>query len=246
MRTLVIPDIHQQVEVVDNLLARQVGNFDSVIFLGDYFDAFVPFSTAIETARWLVDLVKNTPSWTFLLGNHDISYFFDPKYQPCSGFQPDYYTKVHEILLEVRDRFKLCHFAGSYLFTHAGLTEMMVPPYYVTRNDKQIWISQKCETAFMLAKENIQNEFLDASYYRGGRARIPGITWCDFNEFYPVSNINQVFGHTAGTMVRENHVDGSYNFCIDCRTMKAAIHDDTAPTEFEEIQIIDWNQWPTG
>jgi len=246
MRTLVIPDIHQQVEAVDNLLDRESSNYDSVVFLGDYFDAYVPQESASETALWLVDLMKKNPSWTFLLGNHDIGYVFSPGYQACSGFQPDEFKFVNSTLAEVRNRFKLCHFAGSYLFSHAGLTDLMLPEYLISREEKKNWITEKCTQALDCAFGSIQNAFLKASHYRGGDARVPGITWCDFNEFYPIPDINQVFGHTAGYVVREKHSETSYNFCIDCRTTKAAIHDDGASTEFGEIQIIEWNQWLTS
>ena len=71
MRTLIIPDIHQQIEHVDELLERESGNYDRVTFLGDYFDSYDDSTSIIRTANWLKDKIENYPDWTSLLGNHD-------------------------------------------------------------------------------------------------------------------------------------------------------------------------------
>lgn len=51
MRVLVIPDIHQRIVKTDSILTAEEGNYDKVVFLGDYFDSFFFESDILSNLR---------------------------------------------------------------------------------------------------------------------------------------------------------------------------------------------------
>src|SRR5688500_14181414 len=83
-RTLIIPDIHHQIAVVDAVLERE--DHDRVIFLGDYFD---DFGDTPEKARRTASRRQprlGDPAMTFLFGNPDLPYLYSVAGLGCSGF----------------------------------------------------------------------------------------------------------------------------------------------------------------
>lgn len=67
-RTLVIGDIHSGLKALKDLLEiAKVTTEDTLIFLGDYIDAW---SEAVETVNFLIQL-KTSHNCIFLRGNHD-------------------------------------------------------------------------------------------------------------------------------------------------------------------------------
>lgn len=67
-RTLVIGDIHSGLKALKDLLVRaRVTSEDTLIFLGDYIDAW---SDAVETIDFLIQL-RASHNCIFLRGNHD-------------------------------------------------------------------------------------------------------------------------------------------------------------------------------
>ena len=240
MRTLIIPDIHQQIEHVDELLERESGNYDRVTFLGDYFDSYDDSTSIIRTANWLKDKIENYPDWTLLLGNHDCQYLYDPSKHACSGFQRYYRDEVYDILSNFRfSKFKLYEKLGTYYLTHGGIYIGLLSNSYHTSFDK--WIKESVENCFDALIANDNHFLLYASRYRGGFSNNPGFTWCDWNELIPIDGINQIVGHTRNTgPVRIKRTPKSTNYCIDGGCTLAAIHDDSMVNSDDEVTIIDW------
>lgn len=209
MRTLVISDIHHRFVSAQRLI--DTVPHDSVILLGDYFDAFGDKpDDANNTAAWLRDVVLPNPKITLLLGNHDTMYFWPHHhYFRCSGYTD---WKRDAIAKELNaentnnfERFKLYHIEQGFFFTHAGLDNRVwkdlkrvfdekgdktklefvdeVLTHWVDLVKKQIGLNQRCE-------------LLGAGWDRGGMQQVGGINWVDFSSFAPIQGINQIVGHT--------------------------------------------------
>ena len=122
MKHLIIPDVHDKVEIVDRLLDQEA--FDQLIFLGDFFD---DFTTGVKEAEQTAHRVK---AWLdqgiCLLGNHDLCYGWgrwNADYM-CSGFTQPKARAIHSVL-DWEDWKKLelhCWVEGEtpWLITHAG------------------------------------------------------------------------------------------------------------------------------
>jgi Calcineurin-like phosphoesterase len=85
--TLIIPDIHHKVHLVQAI--RKAHPKTPAIFLGDYFDDFYDNADAMRaTCKWLKDALENADD-TFLLGNHCfayLSYELGVRWGFCSGW----------------------------------------------------------------------------------------------------------------------------------------------------------------
>jgi len=95
---LVIPDIHNRVEIAEKILRAHEQDVDYAVLLGDYFDDF--FDTvgdAADTAAWLKDSLQN-PKRAHLIGNHDINYMKPDNGQRCAGFTEGKKNIINSIL----------------------------------------------------------------------------------------------------------------------------------------------------
>lgn len=144
-RILCIADIHQNLSWAKAVIALEEGNYDHIVFLGDFFDSFweQPKVAGIkETAKFVLDIQagKYGPA-TCLLGNHDLGYleawrstskFQNPRYlfNGCAGYTN---SKAHEInhLFKWQDwkKFKLFALCNGWLLTHAGLRHNNFRPF---------------------------------------------------------------------------------------------------------------------
>src|SRR3990167_10582811 len=99
MPTLIIPDIHERLDKLANALSGRIEKADRVIFLGDHFDAFGKTDLArvrdvcrfinenIDGIRWEDgDIGSRIIPVDFLLGNHDVHYFFSNYGYRGSGY----------------------------------------------------------------------------------------------------------------------------------------------------------------
>lgn len=201
MDTIVVGDLHGQVEIARRVLKVTKGHYN-VVFVGDYLDSFTrtpeeqfdTITTVVGAARFEPDRV------TALLANHERSYLYD---EPCAGWN----SQTHELVSYYRDIFRetlkdYVWLGDDILVTHAGVTLQAIP-YKPDADDYRPLVQ----------------EFLHGPYRtmcgraRGGRDPVGGIYWCDFNyEFEPIPGIRQVFGHTRGNGIRTK----GDNWCIDC------------------------------
>lgn len=202
MRTLVIPDVHQQVDRLIAIYSHYHKTVDHTILLGDYFDSFTHrLEDVYAMCQWL-NAAANNPAITLLLGNHDLHYLY-PGFR-CSGYKMETKDAIARRLSdEARAAIKIHAWIGNdILCSHAGLTAAWLRqlPKPMTL---QTWLS-RIEASF------VRREYLWSDYnltrkmvtsvgpHRGGYPTdIGGLLWCDWHhEFEPIPHIRQIVGHT--------------------------------------------------
>lgn len=236
MKTLIISDIHNRVHTVEQYLMLHGHEYDEIVFAGDYFDSFhdSPFEAGI-TACWLRDSIQGiSPSSNkpriHLLGNHDVYYRFPhSEYLWCPGYTPDKGRRIRDIVPgKCWEATKLCYYTQGWLISHAGVhkTVFSHPINGVTIEG----IQDQCERALIAAKEGRYSEVLGSGWRMANtRQTYGGIIWLDWDhEFEPVEGLNQIVGHTPGTMVRAKHdkTSSNKNYCIDTNLMLFGVIED--------------------
>lgn len=223
IRTLIIADIHTHFGKAEKIIKYEAP--DKIVFLGDYFDDWHDDSRiAAETAHWLLESL-NKPNRIHLMGNHDISYAIPHRSYKCSGYDAAKDYAISDILKEPDwKKLPLFTWIGSWFCSHAG-----VHPYFYNKygsgKDYKVWINQTCDDALQRAfAVQPAAPILWAGLSRGGNEIHGGIIWCDREEFQPIPNIKQVFGHTPS--VKPVWIDQN-NLCLDTRghCNYYAIHD---------------------
>ena len=74
---------------------------------------------------------------------------------------------------------------------------------------------QRCDQAMQRAKRHVVDPILGAGEDRGGLQRIGGPLWMGWDNFMPISGVNQIVGHTPGDEVRKKITRKSRNYCLD-------------------------------
>ena len=251
MKTLVIPDIHQRIDLVDEVLKEE--KYDEVVFLGDWFDSFFEpphVASFLDTCLFLRDLMTDHPQkdkFVFLLGNHDIQYIYLNKASShssivplreyyCSGFSKHKAKQFRKVFFDngLKDEFfhktiKLAHKSQGYVFSHAGI----MPDHLVyneTINDlidkvlPNVWLN------FRNLSHNRNYVLSDVGMARYGNARIGGLLWLDArHEFQASKHIGkQIFGHTTfdkPEVINQGEEDESW--CLDTEKHYGVIDDKT-------------------
>ncbi|MCK9429806.1 MAG: metallophosphoesterase, partial [Candidatus Omnitrophica bacterium] len=202
MKILSIGDTHG-----NNVLDRIVpGDFDKIIFLGDYVDSFtVSDEDIINNLYSLIEFKKTYPDKVeLLLGNHDLQYLFndDTKFR-CSGRRESYAFLLHNIFQHNLNSFKVAYQMQNYLWTHAGISNGFWDEYtsdsilYNGITD-ELNIGCKFKLDFLrinfLLADTINDLFFNSQrdvellstvgYRRGGHNKFGGIFWADKNELH--------------------------------------------------------------
>lgn len=235
MKTLVVPDIHNKVQLIEPLLARlkTEHNYDNVVFTGDYFDSFhdTPLH-AQGTAMWLKESLKHD-NRIHIVGNHDMPYLFPGNDSLwCPGYTDAKRRVIWEILDEAaRAKIRPAYFGAGWLFSHAGFQQDVCSAYMIDKNEATITpedLVDLAEREYKRVKEGFASGlFLPGA--RFGNKNTGGITWCDyFEEFIPWPGIDQMVGHTPAGWVRRIDGMGSMNYCIDTGLASVALIDDQA------------------
>lgn len=210
MRTLIVPDVHENIEQVIRVLA--VESFDKAVFLGDWVDRFKTQPGNLDdTIRWLYKNVDNE-DFTFLYGNHDLPYAFSVYDLGCSGHQSDPLIGTFFKSDIAKKNFRLFADVDGWVLSHAGFTDKNIH----TRNSV-------AQDAITHLEKGYMHHLVEAGMSRGGRQPVGGCTWLDFrDEFEPVEGFRQIVGHSRGEMPRRNGM----NFCIDTGLKHYAIIED--------------------
>lgn len=224
---LIVPDVHEEIVKLKAIL-RHYDYVDWVVFLSDFMDAWAGLTWQThEMVKWLAENVRN-PKYTFLWGNHDLSYAF-PHYE-CSGFDKN---KLEIVQRHLNDndhwkRFKLFHWIGTpandeergnvpsneWLISHAGIHPSLLNP--ILGFDKQSLLALEEEAMWKLRYCQQVTSLLAPGRGRGGYARVGGVVWLDWNsEFVPINGLNQIVGHSFAENVRTKNIPDSTNYCID-------------------------------
>lgn len=206
--TLVISDIHQKhiraQSIIDSV------ECDKVVLTGDYFDNYGDTPEhARNTAIWLKENVLYNPKIVALLGNHDTSYIWNnnPNF-PCSGYSSTKSVAINEILTaEDKNRFKVFHIDQGYVFSHAGLSNLLWKEFLQkypenTAGKPKLEYFAEVLSAFVADAINDANrghstQLFGCGWDRHGHFRNGGINWVDWNNLAPIVGINQIVGHSA-------------------------------------------------
>lgn len=205
MKILINPDIHGRVFWKYSIEHKD--EFDKIIFLGDYLDAYSPDLLVNEKDNFkeIIQFKKdNLDKVILLLGNHDCHYI-NSKILHSSRYNPFKANIYHKLFNNNLDLFQLVYIYNKYLFSHAGVYEE--------------WLKM-CD----LNLDNLINYDLDklAPYlnvldsHRGGLGSIGSCIWADIRDSETeklLKGYYHIFGHTQ----LKFKVSTSEFSCLDCR-----------------------------
>ena len=195
-------------------LFEMVGNYDKMVFVGDYVDSFtVSDGDMIENLLALIAFKKaNMYKVVLLWGNHDNQYLFrgNPymySLVQCSGFRESMANQFHTVFADNYNLFTPVYTdvvkGETYLWTHGGLSFEAYESYF-ERKLTLLELVNKFQQLF----DNCDGSLFKVGYARGGRDPVGSIFWADarfdFND--DLLPIHQIAGHTR---VKEITVKGN-------------------------------------
>jgi hypothetical protein len=205
MKILINPDIHGRVFWKYSI--EHKNEFDKIIFLGDYLDAYSPDLLVNEEDNFkeIIQFKKdNLDKVILLLGNHDCSYI-NSKILSSSRYNPFKADIYHKLFNDNLDLFQLIYIYDKYLFSHAGVYEGWLKMCHINLDDLINYNLDRLATPLNI---------LD--YRRGGYGDIGSCIWADVSdsETQPlVKEYYHIFGHTQ---LRFQVITNDFA-CLDCR-----------------------------
>jgi hypothetical protein len=193
MKIIAIGDLHGK----DCWKAIDPLQYDRIVFIGDYVDSStVADEDLVINLEEIIELkARFADKVVLLLGNHDIQYLDFPKYRN-SGFNDRIRHKLTDIFRLHQSSFKVAEQYGSWLFTHAGITNGFFHATFdnsLPSGDIHIadYLNQLNESAD-------RSKLHMAGASRGGSYPYSGITWADMRETAAdyLTGYHQVVGHT--------------------------------------------------
>jgi len=217
VKTVVVGDLHGQVEIVDTILNLCM----PTIFIGDYMDSFHrnPEDQAMTLMK-VLSAVKESEDIQALIGNHELSYLYDE--MVCSGYNTESQTYVNLLSNQMALYLDDYIYHEGFLLSHAGISQELLD---ATDQTLDVYLDE--------------GNYRDIGRARGGRAPVGGLYWCDWNhEFEPVRGVSQIVGHTNGLGIRKK---GSNNYCIDCleSTDKAVLFIEDGKAEIVPLEELE-------
>ena len=199
MKILVVPDLHGK-EIWWE--AVKYDEWDHIVFLGDYVDAFDIHDYDItNNLHNIIQYKKNHYNKvTLLWGNHDLQYLYvdDSRYR-CSGFRNSYCNQLHNLFHDNKKMFRYAKQIDKYLFTHAGVQKHWWDKTLIMRETLKISELPIAEQIHMIASTHFEFVLADVGYKRGGHLPHGGIVWADLEEFHSkhhvFDDIIQIAGH---------------------------------------------------
>lgn len=228
LRTLVISDVHMDVDWAKAVFEKESGNYDNIVVAGDLLDSHREgeggIASTAETAVFIRELIdqKYGPT-TVLVGNHDLAYIEAHKYSvkfhkpyflrnDCPGYTNSKSKTVAKYLGERGwkgvEVFKV---VNGWLVSHAGFLPYFWRPELSEQENLAI-LYYESEKA--LREINfIESRLWEIGYSRGGKSDFPGPVWADWEcDFVDELPIRQLVGHSSHEdLIRK--IGRSY--CID-------------------------------
>lgn len=205
MKILVNPDIHGRTFWTNGI--ERIGDFDKIIFLGDYLDPYHFENIDVESAiANFIDIMcfakENADKVVLLLGNHDIAYYSPAAHKTglygCRHLIA-HHGQISSLFSENTDLFKIAHYEGGILFTHAGVT----PLWLRVITNEPLTTEQLCDRLNDFLTEDLGggSPLHMVSAYRGGYDVSGSCIWADVREMVSRDikrfiGFRQVFGHT--------------------------------------------------
>lgn len=205
MKILINPDIHGRVFWKYSIEYKD--EFDKIIFLGDYLDAYSPDLLLKEEDNFkeIIQFKKDNPDKVILLlGNHDCHYINDKIYE-ASRYNSFKHNSYQKLFLDNIDLFQLIYIYDKYLFSHAGVYQKWIDLNKLTLKDLL-----DCD----LDKLSKSLNWID--YFRGGFYDVGSCIWADIRDSGTeklLKGYYHIFGHTQ---LKFNLSTSEFS-CLDCR-----------------------------
>ena len=205
MKILINPDIHGRVFWKYSIEHKD--EFDKIIFLGDYLDAYSPDLLVNEKDNFkeIIQFKKDNPDKVILLlGNHDCHYI-NSKILHSSRYNPFKASIYHKLFNDNLDLFQLVYIYNKYLFSHAGVYQKWMDLNKLTLKDLL-----DCD----LDKLSKSLNWID--YFRGGFYDVGSCIWADIRDSGTeklLKGYYHIFGHTQ----LKFNLSTSELSCLDCR-----------------------------
>lgn len=241
MKSLVIPDVHLDIENLKKILqSQEAQDCDRLVFLGDFFDNFgdSPKRNA-EMAQFLKNEILYNEKATILVGNHDLHYH--PKCLPqwrCSGYSHEKREAIEKVLsLEDFNQFDWATTIDDVLLTHGGLHPSMIPwGQGIDAQSLCQYLNKKCLEA--LETQLGSEPLLQAGRLRYGPQAHGGIIWMDVREYEHIEGIKQIFGHTPLKNPIFLGPENERSLCLDCQLSQALVINDNQSWELKHISDL--------
>ena len=232
-RFLVVGDLHTKYDVFLNATKEfEEGNFDKIVFLGDYCDDWQasPYAS-LNLLTSLIDFKKQyNDRCILLLGNHDLSQWMGNEFA-CSGFNQTTHIFVSPFFRENENLFQIAYSYKDYLFTHAGVCSSWLRDIsLLSERFKNLKTAKEISEHLNLSLSEMSKDkeywslfkaLTQCGFYRGGFEH-PSPIWADKQELIsnPCPKINQIVGHTpVNTLtihkIRNGDKSDSYIFFCD-------------------------------
>lgn len=205
MKILINPDIHGRVFWKYSIEHKD--EFDKIIFLGDYLDAYSPDLLVNEKDNFkeIIQFKKdNLDKVILLLGNHDCHYI-NSKILHSSRYNLFKASIYHKLFNDNLDLFQLIYIYDKYLFSHAGVYQKWMDLNKLTLKDLL-----DCD----LDKLSKSLNWID--YFRGGFYDVGSCIWADIRDSGTeklLKGYYHIFGHTQ----LKFNLSTSELSCLDCR-----------------------------
>ena len=205
MKILINPDIHGRIFWKYSIEHKD--EFDKIIFLGDYLDAYSPDLLLKEKDNFkeIIQFKKDNPDKVILLlGNHDCHYINDKIYT-ASRYNSAKHDSYQKIFLDNIDLFQLIYIYDKYLFSHAGVYQKWMDLNKLTLKDLLDYDLDKLSKSL---------NWID--YFRGGFYDVGSCIWADIRDSGTeklLKGYYHIFGHTQ----LKFNLSTSELSCLDCR-----------------------------
>lgn len=229
MKIITVSDLHGR----SNWLQIDVECYDKVIFLGDYTDSYdLNDAVILENLQKIIRLKCDYPAKIVLLiGNHDAQYLHFPHYR-CSGFRPSMQSALTGLFTKHQLLFQIAYQEGSYLFTHAGVTNSWLAHLPKGGLSSKLELNLQSQGQLMLAEvmnkmhedRMLRTALFDVSYLRGGYDEAGGPVWADKRETSTdyLMGWHQIVGHTpVGEFTTIGNQTGSITYTDVLQTREA-------------------------
>ena len=201
-KILIIPDVHGRTFW---RTALETGNYEKVIFLGDYVDPYVYEGIdkleALSNFKDILSLkIIHQDRVILLLGNHDLSYYSDHFRNSVGSDRYDYKNEeeLQHLFRGWRRFFKLAHegtIGGKrYLFSHAGITMS-----WLKQNNDIIVKPDAAHLNHLLDNKDGIDALAQVGFTRYGLYPSGSMVWADIEELLesnPLPDTYQIVGHT--------------------------------------------------
>ena len=205
MKILINPDIHGRVFWKYSIEHKD--EFDKIIFLGDYLDAYSPDLLLKEEDNFkeIIQFKKDNPDKVILLlGNHDCHYINDKIYE-ASRYNSFKHNSYQKLFLDNIDLFQLIYIYDKYLFSHAGVYQKWMDLNKLTLKDLL-----DCDL------DELSKSLNWIDYFRGGFYDVGSCIWADIRDSGTeklLKGYYHIFGHTQ----LKFNLSTSELSCLDCR-----------------------------